>query len=161
MYSWFWCDTGTHHLLSLLYSFSALICSDQSMRPTWANWASAKFDNLSFHGKFKNISIPGPSKGCQMVPFQGVNSPSLIRYTWHPLVCLRRLFITPLQDVEKNHQPSWTHRMDGKSEAMMNRVHAAREQRTIDNNDVTEANRRIEGRAKLRSWRFRFRPRVF
>lgn len=28
---------------------------------------------------------------------------------------------------------------DGDTEAMMNRVHAAREQRTIDNNDVTEA----------------------
>ena len=25
----------------------------------------------------KNMNIPGPSKGCQMVPLQGVNSPSL------------------------------------------------------------------------------------
>lgn len=39
---------------------------------------------------------------------------------------------------------------DGDAEAMMNRVHAAQEQRTIDNNDVTEAESN-RGSLQLRS----------
>ena len=32
-----------------------------------------------------HLLIPGSSKGCQMVALQGVNSPSLRVFHWHPL----------------------------------------------------------------------------
>ena len=28
--------------------------------------------------------IPGPTKGCQIIPLQGVNPPSLRVFHWHP-----------------------------------------------------------------------------